>query len=129
MEIMFIVFGRDSSWVLCIPTNNNSHDLHIVITHSLVLVIILIVTICYHACSLFLVGLFSREISLHKTNSRDLQRMITHRYVLVIAAWKSIKRILKLATHPTITLCCAPALISSVYIRANNKSLCTSQPI
>ncbi len=45
MEIMFIVFGRDISRVhmtseisLC---KNNSHDLHRVITHLLVLVIVL----------------------------------------------------------------------------------------
>ncbi len=44
MEIMFIVFGRDISLVLLTRQislhKNNSHDLHRVITHSLVLVII-----------------------------------------------------------------------------------------
>ncbi len=44
VEMMFIVFGMDISLVLWTHEislhKNNSHDLHIVISHSLVLVIV-----------------------------------------------------------------------------------------
>ncbi len=44
MEIMFVVFGRDISLILrtleISLLKNNSNDLHRVITHSLVLVIL-----------------------------------------------------------------------------------------
>ncbi len=53
MEIMFTVFGRDISLVLQTReislSKNNKHDIHIVITHLLVLVIIFLI---FHTYSL-----------------------------------------------------------------------------
>ncbi len=57
---MFIVFGRDISQVLWTREislcKNNSHDLHRVITHSLVLVILCRTTACFHVISISLIS-------------------------------------------------------------------------
>ncbi len=55
---MFIVFGRDISLILRTHEisllKNNSHDLHRVITHSLVLVILCCNMACVHVISISL---------------------------------------------------------------------------
>ncbi len=57
---MFIVFGRDISLVLWTREisllKNNSHDLHWVITHSLVLVILCCTMACFHMISISLIS-------------------------------------------------------------------------
>ncbi len=57
---MFIVFGRDISLVLRTREislhKNNSHDLHRVITHSLVLVIILAILMSMRQTIIYLWG-------------------------------------------------------------------------
>ncbi len=86
---MFIMFGRVISLIrqtLQISLHkNNSHDLHIVITHTFVLAIISLHknnshdlhTVINHSLVLVI-------ISLHKNNSHDLHLVITHSLVLLI---------------------------------------------